>query len=78
MSTLKTLLSKCKFSKNSKIAKLLERKEPNDVTLAKACLRTKAYKNDSLLRNTVNIILNKQTASINKKPVPPKQEYESF
>lgn len=78
MNTLKTLLSKFEFSKGSQIAKLLKENEQNDVILAKACLRTKAYKNNSVLRITVNTILNKQTASINEEPIPPKQEYEPF
>lgn len=78
MSTLKTLLSKFEFSKGSQIAKLLKENERNDVILAKACLRTKPYKNNLLLRNTVNAILNKQTASIKENPVPPKQNYEPF
>lgn len=76
MNTLKTLLSKFEFSKGSQIAKLLKENEQNDVILAKACLRTKPYKNNLLLRNTVNAILNKQTVSINNEPVRPKQEYE--
>lgn len=78
MNTLKTLLSKFEFSKGSQIAKLLKENEQNDVILAKACLRTKPYKNNLLLRNTVNAILNKQTASINNEPVRPKQAYEPF
>lgn len=78
MSTLKTLLSKFEFSKGSQIAKLLKENEQNDVILAKACLRTKPYKNNLLLRNTVNAVLNKQTASIKENPVPPKQNYEPF
>lgn len=78
MNTLKTLLSKFEFSKGSQIAKLLKENEQNNVILAKACLRTKPYKNNLLLRNTVNAILNKQTASIKENPVPPKQEYEPF
>lgn len=78
MSILKTLLSKFEFSKGSQIAKLLKENEQNDVILAKACLRTKPYKNNLLLRNTVNAILNKQTASIKENPVPPKQNYEPF
>lgn len=78
MSTLKTLLSKFEFSKSSQIAKLLKENEQNDVILAKACLRTKPYKNNLLLRNTVNAMLNKQTASIKESPVPPKQNYEPF
>lgn len=78
MSTLKTLLSKFEFSKGSKITKLLKENEQNDVILAKACLRTKSYKNNLLLRDTVNAILNKQTASINDEPVRPKQNYEPF
>lgn len=78
MSTLKTLLSKFEFSKGSKITKLLKENEQNDVILAKACLRTKPYKNNLLLRDTVNAILNKQTASINDEPVRPKQNYEPF
>lgn len=76
MSTLKKLLTKCEFSKGSQIAKLLKENELDDVILAKACLRTKAYKNNSLLRNAVNTILNKQTVSINEEPVHPKQCYE--
>lgn len=78
MNTLKTLLSKFEFSKDSQIAKLLKENEQNDVILAKACLRTKPYKNSILLRNTVNVILNKQTVSINNEPVRPKQAYEPF
>lgn len=78
MNTLKKLLTKCEFSKGSKISKLLKEKNVNDIELAKACLRTKAYKNNSVLRNTVNTILNKQTASINEEPVRPKQMYEPF
>ena len=78
MSTLKTLLSKFEFSKGSQIAKLLKENKQNDVILAKACLRTKPYKNNLLLRDTVNTILNKQTASINEEPIPPKQNYEPF
>lgn len=78
MSTLKTLLSKFEFSKGSQIAKLLKENEQNNVILAKACLRTKPYKNNLLLRNTVNAILNKQTVSINEEPARPNQEYEPF
>lgn len=78
MSTLKTLLLKFEFSKGSQIAKLLKENERNDVILAKACLRTKPYKNNSLLRNTVNAILNKQTVSINEEPTRPNQEHEPF
>lgn len=78
MSTLKTLLSKFEFSKGSQIAKLLKENEQNDVILAKACLRTKPYKNNLSLRDTVSAILNKQTASINDEPVRPKQNYEPF
>lgn len=78
MSTLKTLLSKFEFSKGSKITKLLKENEQNDVILAKACLRTKPYKNNLSFRNAVNAILNKQTVSINEDPIPPKQDYEPF